>query len=100
MTQNHPYQRYYLKVKPALKSKREEFRMLGLHAVTEADIWSYLTDKTWKRPQETIRIHEIVADILALSSSQFMTFQMIAAYKAPSLFEPLSSEELKDLLRD
>ena len=28
MKKNHPYQRYYLKVKPALKSKLEEFKWL------------------------------------------------------------------------
>ena len=28
-----------------------------------------------------------------------MTFQMVEAYKAPSLFEPLSEEELKEFLK-
>jgi hypothetical protein len=100
MQKNHPYQRYYFKVKPALKIKLEEFIMLGLNEVTEENIWTSLTRKKWKKPEEHIHIYEIVADILSLSSNQFMTFQMVEAYKAPSLFEPLSEGELKELLRE
>jgi hypothetical protein len=29
-----------------------------------------------------------------------MTFQMVEAYKSPNLFEPLSEEELKELLKE
>lgn len=100
MTKNHPYQRYYFKVKPALKIKLEEFSMLGLKEIVVEDIWNYLTTKKWKKHQENIHLYEIVADILALSSSQFMTYQVVEAYKAPSLFEPLSEEELKELLNN
>src|SRR3954466_5507697 len=81
MKKNHPYQRYYFKVKPALKIKLEEFTMLGLNEVVVEDIWNYLTDKKWKNPQENIHLFEIVADILSLSSNQFMAFQMVEAYK-------------------
>ena len=99
MKQNHPYQRYYFKVKPALKIKLEEFIILGLNEVVMDDIWKYLTSKKWKKPQENIHLYEIVADILSLSSSQFMAYQMVEAYKEPSIFEPLSEEELKELLK-
>ncbi len=99
MKKNHPYQRYYFKVKPALKIKLEEFTMLGLNEVVVEDIWNYLTDKKWKNPQENIHLYEIVADILSLSSNQFMAFQMVEAYKGPGMFEPLSEEELKELLK-
>lgn len=99
MTKKHPYQRYYLKVKPALKIKLEEFIMLGLNEVKMEDIWDCLILKKWKKPQENIHLYEIVADILSLSSNQFMTYQVVEAYKAPSLFETLSEEELKELLK-
>ena len=36
---NHPYQRYYFKVRPFLKIKLEEFTMVGLNEVTVEDIW-------------------------------------------------------------
>ncbi|MGM9956363.1 MAG: post-transcriptional regulator [Peribacillus sp.] len=97
---NHPYQRYYLKVRPFLKSKCEEFEMIGLEAVTVEDLWSTLTDMKWKRPQESVHLHELVADIVTFSSNQFMSFQMVQAYKSPNLFAPLSEEELKELLKE
>ena len=99
MEKNHPYQRYYFKVKPALNIKLAEFTMLGLNEVVVEDIWNYLTNKKWKKPQENIHLYEIVADILSLSSNQFMAYQVVEAYKAPSLFEPLSEEELQELLK-
>lgn len=100
MQKNHLYQRFYLKVKPALKMKVEEFAIIGLKDIVEDDIWTYLTRKKWKKPKENIHLYEIVADILSLSSNQFMTFQVVEAYKAPSLFEPLSEDELKELLKE
>ncbi len=95
----HPYQQFYTKVRPVIESKLEEFRMVGLAAVTEEDVWSYLTNKKWKRPQEGIHIHELVSDILSLTSNQFMTYQMVEAYKSPNIFAPISENELKELLK-
>ena len=100
MQKNHPYQRFYLKVKPALKMKVEEFAMIGLKRFVEDDIWTYFTHKKWKKPKENVHLYEVVADILSLSSNQFMTFQVVEAYKAPNLFEPLSEDELKELLKE
>lgn len=99
MKNNHPYQRYYFKIKPALKIKLDEFVMLGLNEIVVEDIWNYLISKKWKKPQGDIHLYEIVADILALSSNQFMTYQIVEAYRAPSLFAPLSEDELKELLK-
>lgn len=97
--EKNPYQRFFLKVKPALIIKLEELTMLGLKEIAVEDIWNYLIDKKWKNPRENIHLYEIVADILALSSGQFMAYQVVEAYKAPSLFEPLSEDELKELLK-
>lgn len=99
MTKQHPYQSYYQKVKPALKSKAEELAVLGLGAVKEEDIWHYLTRKKWKRPQDEIHLYELVNDILTISGSQFMTFVTIEAYKAPDIFGSLSTEEMNELLK-
>ena len=51
MKKNHPYQRYYFKVKPALNIKLEEFTMLGLNEVVVEDIWNYLTIKSGRSPK-------------------------------------------------
>ncbi|WP_158555864.1 post-transcriptional regulator [Peribacillus glennii] len=94
----HPYQNYYLKVKPALICKAEELSMLGLGAVTEDDIWIYLVQKKWKRPSPEIHLYQLVSDILSISGSQFMTFMTIEAYRGPDLLGKLSQEEMKELL--
>ncbi|MDQ0219336.1 post-transcriptional regulator [Peribacillus cavernae] len=100
MANQHLYQRFYPALKPALKSKAEELNLLGLGAVKEVEIWMYLTRKKWKRPQEKIHLYELVNDILTINSSQFMTFVTIEAYKAPNIWNDLSSEDLKELLKD
>lgn len=99
MMKQHPYQSYYQKVKPALKSKAEELTLLGLGAMKEEDIWNYLTQKKWKHPQEEIHLYQLVNDILTTSGSQFMTFVTIEAYKAPDIFGSLSTEEMNELLK-
>ncbi|MBA9025697.1 MULTISPECIES: post-transcriptional regulator [Bacillaceae] len=100
MEKHHPYQRYFIKVKPVLRNKVEELRLFGLDEVNENELWGCLVSKRWKKPEPDIHIHEIVQDILTLSSNQYMTYKMIEAYTAPNLFEELSSEELKELLKD
>jgi Post-transcriptional regulator len=96
----HPYQRYYLRIKPALKSKREEFILLGLQEVTEKDIWESLIKKKWKKPQEEIHLYEIVQNILRLTTSDYMTYKTVEAYRAPNVFTKLTNVELKELLKD
>ncbi|WP_409301894.1 post-transcriptional regulator [Peribacillus sp. SCS-155] len=98
MNAEHPYQKYYETMKPALANKAEELRLLGMDAVNEEDIWSYLTLKKWKRPGEDIHIHQLVSDIMSVSSSQFMTYATVEAYKGPNVFGELSEEELRALL--
>lgn len=100
MINQHPYQRFYEILQPALKNKTEELNMLGLGAAKQEEVWSYLIQKKWKRPQEEIHVYELVNDILTISSSQFMSFMTVEAYKAPNLFAELSSEEMKELLKD
>lgn len=71
-----------------LQSKVEEFHMLGYDRVTEQEIWTCLKSKTWKRLPEEIKIHQLVNDVLKLSTSDYMTYLTMQAYKAPlSSFE-------------
>ncbi|MFJ5621725.1 post-transcriptional regulator [Peribacillus loiseleuriae] len=100
MEKQHPYQRYFIKVKPVLRNKVEELRLLGLGDVNENEVWECLVTKKWKKPDVDIHIHEIVQDILTLSNSQYMTYKTIEAYKGPNLFKELSSEDLNQLLKD
>jgi murein tripeptide amidase MpaA len=100
LEKQHLYQRYFIKMKPALQSKREEFQLLGMQEVTEKDIWNMLINKKWKKPQEDIHSYEIMQDILSLTNSDYMTFRTIEAYKAPNVFTELTSKELNELLKN
>lgn len=94
MDTNHPYQHYKLEVRPFLKSKYEEFRMYGMKEVSEDDIWLCLIKKKWKKPSESTRLYEVVADIISLTSNQYMTYKTVQAYRS------ISSEELEEVLKN
>ena len=55
----------YLRIYPSLKSKVEELKLLGIHSITEKDIWNYFSSKKW-RTNESLSLHDIVDDILTL----------------------------------
>lgn len=66
-----------------LQSKVEEFQMLGYDRVTEQEIWTCLKSKKWKRLREDVKIHQLVNDVLKLSTSDYMTYLTMQAYKEP-----------------
>ncbi|MFP3124801.1 post-transcriptional regulator [Ectobacillus funiculus] len=79
---------YRQELNVVLQSKLEEFHMLGYDRVTEQEIWTCLKNKKWKKLTEEIKIHQLVNDVLTLSTSDYMTYLTMQAYKAPlSSFE-------------
>lgn len=95
---NHPYQLYFHRLMPVLESKVEEFKVLGYGKITTEDLWSYLTQKKWRKPKDGIRMNELVADIFSTNIGEYMNFAALEAYKSPNLFADLDSEELQELL--
>lgn len=93
MTQKDEIEKYRHHVKPALVSKAEEFKILDYGDVTESEIWNYLRNKKWKKKTE-LMVHEMVADIMAVKPSEFMTFATIESFKSGSWFD---SEEGRQL---
>lgn len=82
-------------VKPAIKSKLEEFMILGYEDVSEEKLWSFLKTKKWKKTPE-LYVHEVVRDILALKVGDFMNYATVESFKGGNWFE---SDEGKDLLK-
>ncbi|MFD3449378.1 post-transcriptional regulator [Microbacteriaceae bacterium 4G12] len=66
-----------------LDSKVEEFHMLGYDRVTAQEIWECLKGKKWKRLTGDVKLHQLVNDILTLSTGDYMTYLTVEAYKAP-----------------
>lgn len=83
-------------IKPALKSKLEEFKLFGYKDVTEAKLWDYLKNKKWRKIKE-LSVHEIVNDVLSVKVGDYMNYATVEMYKNGRWFE---SEEAKDLLKD
>jgi len=57
MSQN--YESFYENVRPALKSKQEEFKLLGYDSVSEMDIWEYLVKKKWNKEKEDPKVSRL-----------------------------------------
>ena len=53
----------YKRITPALDSKCEELRKIGMSHITRKDIWMYLVENEWKGKKE-LELHNIVSDIL------------------------------------
>ena len=54
----------FIRVQPALNSKKEEFKRLG-YIVEDTDIWNYLIKTKWKKGFN-LSLSDIVEDILEL----------------------------------
>ena len=52
----------YKRIKPALSSKCNELKRLGIYYVKEADIWNYLSEKKC-RSNIDLRLSQMVSDI-------------------------------------
>ncbi|WP_445490176.1 post-transcriptional regulator [Niallia sp. 03133] len=99
MLSAHLYDHYRKEVQPALKSKLEEFHLLGYETITEDELWFYLTKKKWKKPADSGRLFILVQDILNVKIAEYMNFATIEAYRADDFFSVLSEEEKKELLK-
>ncbi len=78
------------KVKPVLDSKRKEFFIIGYSKTTNDDIWDCLVDRIWEgNPNK--RLHEVVQDILHLTSSVYMNYLTLSTYQDDDLMESINA---------
>ncbi|WP_160721917.1 post-transcriptional regulator [Bacillus sp. USDA818B3_A] len=87
-----------IQVRPALKSKLEEFRLLGLDSVSEQGFWEFLVKKKWKKVKHEMRLYEMIQEILSVKASDYLNYVTIESYKT-SEFSIENEEELKELLK-
>jgi len=52
----HPYDEYFELLQPALKSKVEEFLLIGYGKVEIKDLWEYLTKKEMEKNKSRYKI--------------------------------------------
>lgn len=94
----HTYDHLRNEIMPALKSKQEEFALLGYGQVNENEIWEFLKKKKWKKAEEEKRISEIIQDIFSIKVGEFFNYATVEAFKeADFAFD--DEEELRKLLK-
>ena len=59
----------YNRITPALYSKCEELKKMGISHITKKDIWMYLVENEWKNKKE-LELFDIVSDILFVSKDK------------------------------
>ncbi|MEW9053749.1 MAG: post-transcriptional regulator [Neobacillus sp.] len=94
----HAYDHFRTQVEPALVSKLEEFRILGYNAVSEKELWKYLTKKKWKKVKEEVKLYEIIGEILSVKVSDYLSYTTIETYKHND-FSFDDENEWKELLK-
>lgn len=98
MKMNHDLDRFRTEVQPAMKSKLEEFRLLGYEAVREEELWKFLLMKKWRKKQEGMKLFEIVNDIMTVKIGEFMNYSTVEAFKLAD-FSFGSEEDREALLK-
>ena len=98
MKVGHEYDRFREKVGPVLKSKLEEFSILGYSTITEQDLWNFLTTKKWRKPNTEIHLYEIVQEILRVKIGEYMNFASVEASRQTD-FSFGSEEDRNELLK-
>jgi hypothetical protein len=94
----HVNEDFRTQVQPALKSKLEEFRLLGVDSVSEQGLWGFLVKKKWKKVKHEMKLYEMIQDILSVRVSDYLNYVTIEAYKT-SEFSFDNEAELKELLK-
>lgn len=77
-------------IKQVIDSKVNEFLVSGYSKATHEDVWACLVDRVWKG-NPTKRLHEVTQDVLHLSSSVYMNFLTVNAYKDDDLMASISA---------
>ncbi|MDN0189710.1 post-transcriptional regulator ComN [Bacillus stercoris] len=97
--EKHPADLYKDHVRPFLYSKLEEFKILGYDDVELESLWSYLTNKKWKKKME-LSIYELASDILSVKIGEFMNYATVESFKTSNwLGSEEGQEALEELLR-
>ena len=100
MEKQHPYEKFRSEMLPALESKQEEFQLLGYPEVEGKDIWMYLINKKWKKPNSEVRAYEIFQDIMSVKVANYMNYVTIEALKEGEAMKANMAsglDEFKDL---
>lgn len=98
MKNNHPYDHYRQQVRPALQIKLDEFQFYGYGNIKENELWAFLTKKKWKKTQEEKRLFEIIEDVMAVKTGEFINYSTVEALKGTD-FSIDNEEDMRSLFK-
>ena len=58
----------YNRLLPALRTKKEEMKRVGITYIQEEDIWNFLKEKKWKKAND-LSLYDMVSDVLNTDNS-------------------------------
>lgn len=81
------YSRWRETLSPFIKSKKEEFELLGLNRVSEEELWRFIESVLQKKKVEQ-RIHRVTEAVMSVSVNDYLNKIRIEMFKGTGL-EPL-----------
>lgn len=89
------YESLYQKVQIVIDNKMEEFKYFGYEAITKEDLWDYCIEKKWRKKNiEALRLHEVVATIFSVTSSELVNYAQVKGLVENTFQVEISEEEL------
>ncbi len=87
----------YVRITPALKSKRRELNQKGYSFLTDRDLWDYLKNTKWCNESD-LTLYDIVNDIFYLEEKDLLRYLNQTKEKEEVLFEedtilPIAKED-------
>lgn len=83
----HDFSSWKTELEPVIRSKAEEWQLLGYETVSKEDVWKCFLEKMKKKDvPETIRLYWITAELFNLKVNDYMNALTVQAYKGPNWF--------------
>ncbi|MGE7021084.1 post-transcriptional regulator [Solibacillus cecembensis] len=93
-----PYESLFKEVQIVINNKIEEFQYFGYDAITKEDLWTYCIEKKWRKKDiNELRLHEVVATIFTVTSSELINYAQVKGLKASASQMEIPIEEMKHL---
>lgn len=94
-----PFEMLYREVLDVLQMKCQDLHNQGVKNVSEEQLWQYFLEKKWHDlNNEELHMYEIVSDIFALSTAQYIAFTQSKKMEAREQLAALCEAERNSLL--
>lgn len=85
------YEKWRDYVRPALQSKLEEFRLLGVKRLTLDELWDFVLETLAKKKEHDLMLHQFVNHIMTISVNDYMNKLRMEMFKGVDFFKEQAS---------